>query len=100
MGVCPFSDPQALCQEEFGRLGEKPLGKVIFNDPRFTRKPFEITNLQVPEALTVALDIAPATRLWGRRSLFCYQQHEIMVAEIFLPRSPAYKMLDSSGEPS
>lgn len=83
-----------LCDDashQFGQLGNTPLGKVIFNDPRFTRQPFEICCLQGNTLLHQTFHITPTYTLWGRRSVFSYQEYKLMVAEIFLPNAPAYK---------
>ncbi|WP_438865524.1 chorismate--pyruvate lyase family protein [Neptunicella sp.] len=83
-----------LCDDashQFGQLGNTPLGKVIFNDPRFTRQPFEICRVQSGSVLHQKLNIDSSFSLWGRRSVFSYQEYKLMVAEIFLPNAPAYK---------
>lgn len=71
-------------------LGSKPLGQVIFNDSRFQRQPFEIIKLPVANPIVEALGLVANFTLWGRRSVFHYKQHKLMVAEIFLPDAPAY----------
>ncbi len=78
---------------KLGELGNKPLGKIIFNDHRFKRQGFEL--LQIPKNATLPqkLNITSKHSLWGRRSLFCYEQYRLSVAEVFLPDSPAYNNL-------
>ncbi|MDN4503005.1 chorismate lyase [Alteromonadaceae bacterium BrNp21-10] len=86
--------PKALCEDGVNRLadlGDKPLGKVIFNDSRFVRQPFEICCFQGASALHQALSLPHEQVLWGRRSVFTYQQYKMTVAEIFLPGAPSYK---------
>lgn len=76
---------------QLANLGEQPLGKVIFNDSRFVRQPFEICHLQGDSVLHQLLAIDQHFSLWGRRSMFTYRDYKLMVAEIFLPDAPAYK---------
>ncbi len=82
--------PQSLVDGELANLGAQPLGKRLFNDSRFTRSDFELC--QVPAA-AFAVGEAPSDRqvLWGRRSRFHLGDDYIIVAEIFLPDSPAYR---------
>jgi chorismate--pyruvate lyase len=83
--------PQSLCESDFANWGNKPLGQLIFNDDRFKRSPFQITCLSEPLNFLANFSLSVSNPLWGRRSVFCYQQHKMMVAEIFLPSSPAYR---------
>lgn len=83
--------PQSLCQSDFANLGNKPLGQLIFNDKRFNRSPFQVTHVSQPATLLAKLGLASANQLWGRRSVFCFQDMKMMVAEVFLPEAPAYK---------
>jgi chorismate--pyruvate lyase len=83
--------PQSLCQSDFANLGNKPLGQLIFNDKRFNRSPFQVTHLSQPAPLLASLGFASARQLWGRRSVFCFQGMNMMVAEVFLPKAPAYR---------
>lgn len=83
--------PQALCEKDFADLGNKPLGQLIFNDNRFKRMPFQLICLKPSIAFIGQHQIPLASQLWGRRSVFQYRQHNMMVAEIFLPQAPAYR---------
>lgn len=74
-------------------LGNQPLGKVIFNDNRFSRSPFELCKLSGDSHLHQVLNIDFELDLWGRRSLFSFKDYGILVAEIFLPNAPSYKNL-------
>lgn len=76
------------------RLGNKPLGKIIFNDPRFQRQSFQLVKCPVSGLTQEKLGLRDnQLDLWGRRSLFSFKTYHIMVAEIFLPGSPAYANL-------
>lgn len=86
--------PQVLCEQDLAGLGEKPLGQIIFNDPRFARQPFQLTCLKYPSELHRQFNLSNDSELWGRRSVFQFQTHQLMVAEIFLPDSPAYRQME------
>lgn len=88
--------PETLCEGEhmgLSSLGNKPLGSLIFNDPRFIRQPFQITRIDSDNKLYQQLQLSTGESLWGRRSVFLFQKCKLMVAEIFLPQSPAYKLM-------
>lgn len=85
--------PNALCQSDLVNLGNKPLGQIIFNDSRFIRSPFDVCELEDVESFVHKLNIQSKATLWGRRSTFQYLHFNMMVAEIFLPDAPAYKMM-------
>lgn len=84
--------PQSFLREkmrDLQHIGEQPLGKIIFNDPRFERQKFQLT--QMPSSMLPSEWRAEREMtLWGRRSLFTFEDTQMMVAEIFLPDSPAY----------
>lgn len=82
--------PQALCAAELANLGNQALGKLIFNDPRFLRQPFEICHINQPADMVKALQLNSSKELWGRRSIFKLDNLSMSVAELFLPQSPAY----------
>lgn len=85
--------PENLCAQDFAELGETPLGQIIFNDPRFVRSPFQLTQMTQSRHLLESLGISVDMPLWGRRSVFSFQRYHMMVAEVFLPGAPAYKQL-------
>ena len=83
--------PQKLCENDFVNLNTKPLGQLIFNDKRFKRMPFEITNMCPSIAFLAQLQISSKMDLWGRRSVFSFEDLKMTVSEMFLPGSPAYQ---------
>jgi chorismate--pyruvate lyase len=83
--------PQKLCETDFVNLNTKPLGQLIFNDKRFKRMPFEVTNMCSSKDFLAQLHIFSETDLWGRRSAFSFEDLKMTVSEVFLPSSPAYK---------
>ncbi|MFA3791240.1 chorismate lyase [Aliiglaciecola sp. SL4] len=82
--------PQQLCEMDLAELGNKPLGKIIFNDNRFVRSPFQLLKLTNTLHFANFINTTDQQPLWGRRSVFDFQQLQLMVAEIFLPECPAY----------
>ena len=83
--------PQRLCESDFVNLNTKPLGQLIFNDKRFKRMPFEITNMNSSKDFLAELHISSEVDLWGRRSAFSFENLKMTVSEVFLPGSPAYQ---------
>lgn len=79
--------------QQLADLGDKPLGKIIFNDERFCRQEFQLTRWLAPSPLQELTGLKQARALWGRRSLFSFSSYRMMVAEVFLPRSPAYSQM-------
>ena len=73
------------------RLGDRPLGALLFADPATERRRVEVGRL-VPRHPLFAhaarhLDHRPRA-LWGRRTLFVYAGRPLLVNEIFLPGVP------------
>ncbi len=70
------------------RLGNKPLGAVLFANPKVKRAVLSYKKLSVNHVLyqTAArhLSSKPAY-LWARRSVFSLNCANIMVTEVFLP---------------
>jgi chorismate--pyruvate lyase len=86
--------PSALLEKEWRSLGSAPLGKQLFNDQRFKRGEFQIATLDSHSFAECFSHNAPSHLLFARRSLFCLGQYSVLVAEVFLPDSPAYGELD------
>lgn len=81
--------PRALANQEFAELNNQPLGKLLFNDDRFQRSQFQLCQL-TSWPLTNSLTNSSDESLWGRRSRFHFAGLDMIVAEVFLPDSPAY----------
>ena len=69
-------------------LGSKPLGAVLFADPRMQRQPLEIARITPRHRLYRMA--GPTTNgdkasLWGRRSVFRLRGNPLLVSEFFLP---------------
>lgn len=73
------------------RLGERPLGAVLFSDPKARRGVTQYARLQPGHPLFQAacahLEERPPT-LWARRTLFTLSGRPLLVIEIFLPGIP------------
>ena len=73
------------------RLGQRPLGAVLFSDPTTRRLAVEVARI-LPRHWLFARASAHLRRqpaaLWGRRTLFDYRGERILVNEIFLPQIP------------
>ncbi len=73
---------------KLGRLGNKPLGASLFNDPRVKRTPLSYKKLSHNHDLyqkAVKHLEHPPLYLWARRSIFSLQCAKILVTEVFLP---------------
>lgn len=72
-----------------GRLGNKPLGAALFNNPRVKRASLSYKKLSPHQVLyqkaTQHLSTKPAY-LWARRSVFSLNCANILVTEVFLPQ--------------
>ncbi|MGD2118808.1 MAG: chorismate lyase [Chromatiales bacterium] len=76
---------------QLARLREKPLGAVLFADPTTVRGKMQIARLQHGHPLfhhAIRHLHQPPAELWGRRTLFYYARHPLLVNEIFLPDIP------------
>lgn len=108
--------PDELTQDVLNDIGAQPLGKLLFNDPRFQRQPFMVSKFQADDQFVsylLAQGVVNAAHLanhfkqhhaiWARRSVFIYtsaneiraqnkphSKHHILVSEVFLPGAPAY----------
>ncbi|CAH9059334.1 Chorismate pyruvate-lyase [Pseudoalteromonas holothuriae] len=70
------------------KLGNKPLGEVLFQDAAWQRSPIEIAQInyqQGYESLLKDLHL-PYKNMFARRRVFSYQDAKIMVCEVFLPK--------------
>lgn len=69
-------------------LGTKPLGEVLFADPRTRRVVMEMARIDKRHGLfhtaITSLDTQP-DELWGRRTLFYLDGLPLLVNELFLP---------------
>lgn len=76
-------------QRHLASLGNRPLGEILFSDPKLKRLGLELATVEkaewLPECLD-ALDIAGSSGgIWGRRSLYSVAHGNLLVTEFFLP---------------
>lgn len=70
------------------RLGSRPLGEALFNNPRIERQALAYRQIDARHPLfrAVRRTYPLSTRgLWARRSVFCLNGHPLLVTEVFLP---------------
>ena len=73
-------------------LGTRPLGAILFTDPKISRMPFAFSRLDARTALYHRVAAAAygscgraPRELWARRSVFCRGGKPILLTEVFLP---------------
>jgi chorismate--pyruvate lyase len=75
-------------ERRLARLGNRPLGAVLFADPGMRRGPVELACIGPGQSMfaeaTCGLQIQPQG-IWGRRSVFRIGGKPLLVTEIFLP---------------
>ncbi|MCC6301695.1 MAG: chorismate lyase [Gammaproteobacteria bacterium] len=70
----------------FARLGDRPLGELLFSVRGMRREAIEVAEIRPGHALHRALTGGRgAATIWGRRSAFTLAGHPLLVGEIFLP---------------
>ena len=71
-----------------GKLGNRPLGEILFSDPNIRRDALEVAEIKKGQRMyrcaTQCLD-TPPNFVWGRRSVFYLHKKPLLVNEIFLP---------------
>lgn len=71
-----------------GKLGNRPLGEILFSDPTIQRDALEIAEIKKNQRMfncaTQSLTNIPDS-VWGRRSVFYLHKKPLLVNEVFLP---------------
>lgn len=83
--VCPAARAGAA-RSLLRRVGMRPLGAVLFSDPRVRRRPLAFCRIGPEDRrypARVLSDVRPC--LWSRRSVFTIGTHPLLVTEVFLP---------------
>lgn len=79
--------------QRLARLGNRPLGAMLFADPGMRRGRVELARITPGQALFAAAmqhpNRATPVAIWGRRSVFRIADKALLVSEIFLPDFPA-----------
>lgn len=87
--VIPYSSLRGSLRRLLS-LGTKPLGAVLFADPKMRRSPMEIVRIGRGEGLyRRAVGRGHDDAIWGRRSVFFLEGSPLLVSEIFLGDHPA-----------
>jgi len=68
-----------------GKLGNKPLGAVLFSDPSIERGEVEITSMTSLHPNYKWTEHKGSEVIWGRRSVFKQRRKTLLVSEFFLP---------------
>lgn len=75
-------------RRRLGKLGNRPLGEILFSDPDIKRDALEVANIKHEQRMfqqaTQCLDKPPES-IWGRRSVFHWHKKPLLVNEVFLP---------------
>jgi chorismate--pyruvate lyase len=83
--VIPWQTVQYL-PYNLTRLGTRPLGEIIFADPKIERSTLELAYI-VPALWTTEARLLGQINaaVWGRRTLYLAWQQPLLVTECFLP---------------
>jgi chorismate--pyruvate lyase len=95
--VIPVSSLRGRLQR-LARLGNRPLGGMLYADPSMQRGGVELARLGTGQAMHTAATFhlaPPPGEIWGRRTVFRLADKPLLVSEIFLPEFPA----GSAGRP-
>jgi chorismate-pyruvate lyase len=75
-------------KQQFRKLGEQPLGGILFRSPSFYRSAFQLAKIYQDATEDRAIDLATGLTfpfLWGRRSVFSAEVPLLLLTEIFAP---------------
>ncbi len=71
-----------------GKLGNRPLGEILFSDPKIQRDELEVAEIKKGQRMfSCATECLthPPDAVWGRRSVFYLHKKPLLVNEVFLP---------------
>tara|TARA_R110002074_G_scaffold145034_1_gene293167 strand:- start:38985 stop:39557 length:573 start_codon:yes stop_codon:yes gene_type:complete len=72
--------------QELTRLGNKPLGEVIFSYPDLRRVKLDLAVINVAQlSKAMQAKLVGETSIWGRRNTYQINKHTFIVSEFFLP---------------
>ncbi len=77
---------------QLAMLGNRPLGAFLFANNGVVREPMEIACVRPDEMIyddALAGSGLEQQKVWGRRSVFRFEQKPLLVNEFFLPSIPA-----------
>ncbi len=76
------------------QLADQPLGELLFKGSKARRERLQLATFaqhELPPKVLRHIKLQSSEPLWGRRSMLYYQQHPLLVHELFLPGMAAYK---------
>ena len=84
--------PSGLLQQtavDFKRLGNNPLGQLLYSHHEFIPGKIEIGQSEKEGSIAqLASNLKqPVDSIWGRRRFFSYKQYDMIVCEFFLPKA-------------
>ncbi len=89
--LIPLSSLRGRCQR-LVNLGTRPLGEILFADPRAQRSEVEVACIaprhRLHQRVFRHLSREESPPIWGRRSVFNINGKPLLVCEIFLPSLP------------
>jgi len=71
-----------------GKLGNRPLGEILFSDPNIQRDALEVAEIKKGQRMfncATGCLANPPDFVWGRRSVFYLHKKSLLVNEVFLP---------------
>ncbi len=73
-------------KSNLSRLGNRPLGEIIFSYPKLERIAMDVTLINLPTWSPLAkLEAGISSPIWGRRTVYAIAQKQMLVSEFFLP---------------
>jgi chorismate--pyruvate lyase len=73
-------------KSNLSRLGNRPLGEIIFSYPKLERMAMDIALINPPTWTQSALAEAGIDQpIWGRRTVYAIAHKQMLVSEFFLP---------------
>ena len=75
-----------IARSNLARLGNRPLGEIIFSYPKLERIAMDITLIKLPTWSPLAiLEAGIDAPIWGRRTVYAIAHKQMLVSEFFLP---------------
>ena len=73
-------------QRSLSRLGNRPLGEVIFSYPKLKRLEMEICRVEEKKwSPAITQKYLLDQQVWGRRTVYAIHRRQMLVSEFFLP---------------
>ncbi len=73
-------------KSNLSKLGNRPLGEIIFSSPKLERIAMDVTLIQMPTWKSSLLEqVEINAPVWGRRTVYGIASKHMLVSEFFLP---------------